>query len=402
MFYQEIILLIKVMNGGGAERVLSLLANHFLADGYKVTLVITHQRLEHTDLNRLNDDVQVIALEDMLATTDYASPFHLLLARLIGKIDILRTVTQDTMFIRKYAARNHTKVKWLKCFFHQHKNAILIAFMYDAIFLSLLARTPTNRLIISERGDPRQSLGSKTDLAFFKTMFPKADAMVFQSPDAQKWYKENVGIEGTVIFNPVTNGLPLPYNGIRNKRVVNFCRISPPKNLNLLIEAFEHLHANYPDYELWIFGDTDSNAPEYAEKVFARINSSECREAIHLHPAIKNIHSKILEYTMFVSSSDHEGMSNSMLEAMAIGLPVICTDCPSGGARAVIQDHENGLLVSIKDSQALYLAMKEVIEHPDLAKKLSVNAIRVRQTQSEEAIMQQWQSLVEPQTLKER
>ena len=97
---------------------------------------------------------------------------------------------------------------------------------------------------------------------------------------------------------------------------------------------------------------------------------------------------------MFVSSSDFEGMSNSMLEAMAIGLPVVCTDCPAGGARAIIQDHENGLLVPIKDANRLYLAMKEIIEKPELAEKLSTNAVRIRETQSEMAIMRQWQALI--------
>ena len=68
----------------------------------------------------------------------------------------------------------------------------------------------------------------------------------------------------------------------------------------------------------------------------------------------------------FVSSSDFEGMSNSMLEAMAIGLPTICTDCPSGGAREIIQHHENGILVPIKNIDALCSAMTEVADNPEL------------------------------------
>ena len=79
---------------------------------------------------------------------------------------------------------------------------------------------------------------------------------------------------------------------------------------------------------------------------------------------------------------------------MAIGLPVVCTDCPAGGARAVIKDHENGLLVPVKDPHRLYLAMKEIIDNPELAEKLSDNASKIRQVQSEETIMKEWELLL--------
>lgn len=391
---KEIILLIKVMNGGGAERVLSLLANHFHAEGHAVILVITHQSMKQADLRGVDNGVQVIALEDELPTTHYDSSIHLLWVRFIGKLNTLFTGNQDTALIGKYSARNHAKVKWLHRFFRQHKHATLIAFLYDTIFLTLLSRTPTNRVIISERGDPRQSLGSKTDLAFFKTMFPKANAMIFQSPDAQQWYRENVGIEGIVIFNPITASLPEPFHGKRSRKIVNFCRINPQKNLDLLVEAFILLHQDYPEYELWIYGDAAPNDAEYREQIQERINSSPCPEAIHLMPAQQDIHSKIMDAVMFVSSSDFEGMSNSMLEAMAIGLPVVCTDCPAGGAKAVIQDHENGLLVPIKDANRLYLAMKEIIEKPGLAEQLSDNAVKILHEQSEENIISKWEAIL--------
>ena len=97
---------------------------------------------------------------------------------------------------------------------------------------------------------------------------------------------------------------------------------------------------------------------------------------------------------MFVSSSDFEGMSNSMLEAMALGLPCVCTDCPAGGARAVIKDGENGLLTPVGDSHALYLAMKKVAENPELAAKLSKNSVKIREEQSVDKIIKKWMELI--------
>ena len=402
MVRKKIIFVTRLIDIEGAGRVMSLLANNFVNNGYDVTLLLTHQRLQKLNHKNLDNDIKLISVEDEIDSSQKNSYIYMLIARIMGKVVSFLTGNQDYALIKRYAVRNHSKIKWLKSYFKINKNAVLIAFLYDAIFLTLLSRNKSNRVIISERVDPSQSLGSKTDIAFFRFMFPKADAMVFQSPDVKAWYKTNMNIDGTVIFNPIRKDLPEPYHGVRNKHVVNFCRISPQKNLLLLIDAFELLHDDFPDVELWIYGNKNATAIEYMRQFKSRIAASKYKEFIHHCPAIEDIHSKIIKDAMFVSSSDFEGMSNSMLEAMAIGLPVVCTDCPAGGARAVIQDHENGLLVPIKDANRLYLAMKEIIEKPELAEKLSTNAVRIRETQSEMAIMRQWQALISFQKEKEK
>ena len=97
---------------------------------------------------------------------------------------------------------------------------------------------------------------------------------------------------------------------------------------------------------------------------------------------------------MYVSSSDYEGISNAMLEALAIGMPCVCTDCPIGGANATIRNGENGLLVPIKDKESLYKAMKEIIEDPALATKLSANATKIREELSLDQIARRWEELI--------
>lgn len=394
MSKQEIIFIIKVLNDGGAERVVSMLANHFFRSDYRTKILVTHQHRCEVDTRRIQSGIEVIALEDEAPKSKRSSSFHMMETRVIGKALSILTGNQDYVSIKKYAARNKNKISWMKSFLKKHKDAVLMAFLYDAIFLALLSRGRYNRVVISDRGDPGQSIGSKTDIAFFRTMFPKADTMVFQSLDVKKWYKKNVGIDGQVIFNPITEGLPESYVGERKKRIVNFCRINPQKNLILLIEAFEMLHRDYSDYELFIYGDPGPNDGEYAQRVYRYAEKSACSNAIHFLHAEENIHSLILDYAMFVSSSDFEGMSNSMLEAMAIGLPVVCTDCPAGGARAVIRDHENGILVPVNDAIALYTAMKELIKNPDLANRIAQKAVRIREDQSEKKIMKQWEKIL--------
>ena len=94
----------------------------------------------------------------------------------------------DSYYIHKYYSRNYDKILWLKQFFVQHKNATIISFMYSSIFHVLLSANRSNKVILSERADPKQCLSSRTNQAFFKTMFPKADYVVFQSEGAKEWF----------------------------------------------------------------------------------------------------------------------------------------------------------------------------------------------------------------------
>jgi glycosyltransferase involved in cell wall biosynthesis len=314
----------------------------------------------------------------------------MLYARAIGKIGF-----REASLIQKYCARNYGKVVWLKSYFKNNSNSTAVAFLYDSIFLTLLAKARKTRVVISERGDPQQSMSSKTTMAFLHREFCKADRVVFQSPDVKKWYETHMNVTGTVIYNPIKDNLPKRYEDIREKKIVNFCRISQEKNLELLLEAFYLLQRDYPDYELYIYGDAIGNSAEgYLEQIQYYIQEKEMDEKVHLCGAYADVHERIKDATMFVSSSDHEGMSNSMLEAMAMGLPVVCTDCPAGGARAVIRDHENGVLVPVGDAQAMYQAMKEVIEDSVFAEKISQKAYEIRNQQSVETIVARWEEII--------
>ena len=395
----NIVFIIKQMSGGGAERVISLLSNSFAERGYDTTLIITHQSLKDADLANIQKNVHTISLEDEVTRESKKLKRLLMLkTRLVGKIDrtiLKKSKSDDRFLIKKYEVRNYDKVQWLKKYFSNYSQNTIIAFLNDSIFLSLLSAGKSEKVIISERNDPRQSLSGKTNLAFFKTMYPKTDEMVFQSPDAMQWYRENTSVKGRVIFNPIKPDLPERFIGERKKKIVNFCRISAQKNLHLLVNAFELFTKYYPDYELYIYGDAVGNGAEgYIDSVNKEIDRLNCKDSVHILPAQKSIHSLIRDYAMFVSSSDFEGMSNSMLEAMAIGLPTVCTDCPAGGARAVIKDHENGILVPVNDVDALANAMKEVAGDAEFAERLSVNGTKLRDELAVDKIVDQWMEII--------
>lgn len=383
---KDIVFITQAMCGGGAERVISLLTTAFSAKGYNITLIITGQKQEEAILETVSPDVKVIFVPAQEKNKD---EFISLFTRLKGKLNA------EQSLIDRFSYRNTDKIDFICDYLNALANATVISFLNEPIFISLLLRKHCKKLIISERNDPSKFVGTKTTMAFIHKLYQKADVMVCQSPDAEKWYKENSSVKTTVIFNPIKADLPEPFNGERQKKIVNFCRISSQKNLVMLIDAFAELSHDYPEYQLYIYGDAAGNGAEgYLDEVKAEIEKLNLKDRVFIHPARADIHSVINDYAMFVSSSDFEGMSNSMLEAMAMGMPVVCTDCPAGGARAVIKDHENGLLVPVGDADAMYRGMKELIETPALADTLGKNAAKIRETQSVENIINQWLELI--------
>ena len=98
----------------------------------------------------------------------------------------------------------------------------------------------------------------------------------------------------------------------------------------------------------------------------------------------------MIDATMYVSSSNYEGISNSMLEALGMGIPTIVTDCPVGGARMVINNGLNGVLVPVGDTNAFYLAMKKIIEDKEFARSISKEAVKISKVYPIEIISKEW------------
>lgn len=388
---KKVLFLISVMQGGGAERVITVLSDMLVKNGYNVSVIVTSDIKENSRLELLNPEVKTFFLPDYEEEHhSFASKSLLFVARIFGKLGL-----SEYSSILKYRSRNIGKVKALKRLLKLSGGSAVISFLNEPIFLSLLAKGK-NKVIISERNNPEEFVKTKTTMAFIHKMYPKADIMVCQSPDAQKWYNNNSSVKTTVIYNPIKTDLPEPYAGVRNRKIVNFCRISSQKNLIMLVDAFALLNKDYPDYELYIYGDAVGNGAEgYKEDVKRYISEKKLEGKVYILPGKKDIHEVIKDCAMFVSSSDFEGMSNSMLEAIAMGMPCVCTDCPAGGARAVITDHVNGILTPVGDAEALYQAMKELIDNPELAKKIGENAVKVREEQSTEKIIKKWMELID-------
>ncbi len=140
------------------------------------------------------------------------------------------------------------------------------------------------------------------------------------------------------------------------------------------MQAFSDFHKEYPDYVLEIYGKGELE--ETLKKNTAEMGLG---ERVIWHGFCPDVRKRIADAGMYVLSSDFEGISNSMLEAMAMGIPVIATDCPIGGCAEYIQNGKNGLLVPVGDRKAMADAMKRLAEDQGLAASVSENGSRIRE-----------------------
>lgn len=111
--------------------------------------------------------------------------------------------------------------------------------------------------------------------------------------------------------------------------------------------------------------------------------------------ASDSLEKDLTDAAVFAFSSDWEGLPNALMEAMALGLPIVATDCPCGGPRTIMTNEVDGLLIPIKDQKAMEDGINRLIEDPDLAQKLGRNARKIAERANDEAIYEQWRDYIE-------
>ena len=377
------------------------LANELSKKGYPSTILVTRKIAEDVFFET-KKNVNIVLLNKYISehSNDLIVKKHI--KRRKFKIRIFKYFRYISKFFPELDKKLNYEIKMLRksealsAFMINNPDCIYVPFGLGYFETAYFAICAKSNIVYSERTTPVVEF-PKTEFEkkqIIKT-FKKADHIILQTKNSFDFYK-SLGIDATVINNPIKANLPDAYNGERRKCIVNFCRISEEKNLPLLFDAFMEFHKNHTDYKLEIYGNAvnedEENLREFYKNKISEINAT---EYISIYPARSDIHNAVRDCAMFVSSSDFEGLSNSMIEAMAIGLPCICTDCIGGGAREVIKNEENGLLVPIKDSKALSKAMCQMADNKELAKRCSENAQKIRIDLSVNKISDKWIKVIE-------
>jgi glycosyltransferase involved in cell wall biosynthesis len=262
--------------------------------------------------------------------------------------------------------------------------------LQSAYFTTMIPSKIRGRIIYSERGDPYDSeydglLGVIRNMAF-----KQIDGFVFQSEGARDYFDMKVKSRSAIIHNSISvpiNKYPIPE--IREQRIVSVGRLHPQKNQRLLIDAFAYISSKYPEYILDIYGDGVLQA--YLENQIEKLN---LKEKITIYHSRKDIFDCIWKASLFILSSDYEGMPNALMEAMALGLPCISTDCRPGGAKTLIQDGKNGFIVPTNDLKALAEKMEYVLSHKQEADKIALKAHDIINTHTQQYIFDQWNNYI--------
>lgn len=397
---KQLMFIMPVMKGGGAEKVAALLLNEFNKNGYECELVLTNSDRDEIVDRGLSPEVSLTVLREAFPKSNGFRKLIINLLRLISslicKIPEALGKKVPTYFARfSFSAQYYDELKALKKHFTAKPDAVILSFLQPSVPLALLAAEGLpNRVVVSERADPYRLLKKRYGYNFIKKYYQRADAVVFQTNDAKAAYPENISKKGTVIFNPINDKLPEPYHGEREKYITTFCRVSRQKNLPVLVSAFAGLHKDFSDYRLKIIGEPQ-NADDTAALTETKALAQKLgiTEYIDFLPFSTQVHDLIIRDAMYINSSDYEGMSNAMLEAMAIGMPVVCTDCPIGGANAVINNNENGILTKVGDAEEMCEAMKKIASDNSFADTLSYNAVQIRYDLSLDNTAKKWMEL---------
>ncbi len=348
---------------GGAERVVTNLANKFANEGYTVYVAT-----EWYDENEYELDEKVTRIH-------------------VG----LREEDEKKNRVTKFFLR----IKYLKEFLRKYKPDVLVAFARRANYRALMAQKelgiPT---VISIRIDPIGNYDFFSDFVQIRWLFPRAAGCVYQTAQQKEFFKPYLQEKSRIIMNPINPkfiGVEKPEH--REKSVVNSARLVDFKNHAMLCRAFIRVHDKHPDYVLKIYGaDNHDGTKETIEKIIA---DNKAENYILLMGGISNLEEELPKASVYAYSSDFEGMPNSLLEAMALGLPCISTDCPCGGPAAVIRHEENGLLIPVGDEDAMVSSINRLIEERDFAEKLGDEARNISKIASTDSIYRQWKEYLE-------
>lgn len=348
MFY------INAIHHGGAERVMVNLAEQFAAIG-----------------------VECILVTSFVDEWEYPVPPSVTRISLYEKM------------IRGFARRNLRLTASLRRLVRKEKPDLLITFMAEPNFRGLLACIgQKTKNLISIRNDPEREYPNRVSRLLAKFLFRRADGIVFQTEDAKNWFPKKIQKKSRVILNQVDERFYTTAHESQEKRIVTTGRLVAQKNHRLLIEAFADV-ADQIEESLWIYGDGPLK-----NGLSSLIEQYGLQDRVFLPGATTNVPAVLAAAEIFVLSSDYEGLPNALMEAMAMGLPCISTDCPCGGPRALME-HSQQFLVPVGDRPALSQAILSLATDAGIREAASaanrIDAQRFRP----ETVFDEWRKFAE-------
>ncbi|MDF9801088.1 GalNAc-alpha-(1-_4)-GalNAc-alpha-(1-_3)-diNAcBac-PP-undecaprenol alpha-1,4-N-acetyl-D-galactosaminyltransferase [Catalinimonas alkaloidigena] len=359
----KICFLVPSLVAGGAEHVMSNMANFWARKNYHVT-IITLNHPKEPPFYPLEKGVELIQLNFLKKDKG----FQKLL-----------------LFFKQWNA--------IRQEISRIKPNVLIAFLDITILLALTVRPFIQaKVIVSERNNPYLNETNPLLKKINHFLYRFCDQLVLQTNQIAHSFPNHLQSKIRIIPNPVLS----PPDKIQHKEqehlthtIVSIGRLKWQKGYDILIKAFAPLGKIHKAWSLVIIGEGDERS--HLESLSEQEG---VMKQVRLVGRKQNPHHILKKASIFVLSSRFEGFPNALCEAMATGLPCIATRCQFG-PEEIIEHEVNGLLVKVNDEIALRNALKLLMESAALRKKLGENALEISEQFALTKIMNRWEHLIE-------
>lgn len=336
------------LTSGGSERVMSIVANKMQERGYEVEIIC------------LNDQIVFYPINEGIKITHVE-------------------VEAGTKSLPK-------KLWWFRKHIQKTRPDVVIAFMVSVYTVTLLALIGIDIPVISSvRNDPAYSNLRKKITR--KLLLPRSAHIVVQTQQIKKFFNKSIQNMTTVIYNPVNEKVFKLQPAKKENRIISVGRLYPQKDQKTMIEAFANVSEHHPDWKLVIFGE----GPE-RKALESLVERLKVKDKVILPGRSENIIDELNKSKIFCLSSIYEGMSNALVEAICVGLPIVTTKV--SGTEELINNGENGFIVNIGDKESMVKALTKIIEDENLqnqfAEKNKAQSIKFETN----TIVNQWEDLV--------
>lgn len=289
--------------------------------------------------------------------------------------------------------RGVRKLNYIVRALRKFKPDVVVSLEAGYPYLAMPTLGTSFKLVTQLATDPARNLAqSRAQRLIYGRVFARSTKIAFQTEGSRDYFGEDVRRRSVILRNPLRQGLThnsTPFED-RDKEIVSFGRLIPEKRPDVLVDAFEVFRREHPEYRLAMFGDGPLE-----QQLREQISRLGLDDVVSLSGFQTDIHDRIRNAAMYVLSSDVEGLPNAMLEAMAMGIPSVCTDCAPGGARETIDEFGSGELVPISDPEALAVAMSGLVSEPERANDLIAAGRAVGDALGGDKIYEQWAGVIE-------
>ena len=348
------------LNKGGAERVFVNLAEYFQNKGYQIVMVTQYQKE--------NEYVLAEGIRRVIS-------------------DIPPEETTGSRAVNFYRRMSRLHRIWKK-----ERPDLVLSCVGKNNFMAVVTTMFTKtKPVVSVVGEAKEEYPNRLMKALANLLFPFASGVILQTERSKSFFSSRVSRTSVILPNSLN---PLfireRFRGEREKRIVSVGRLDANKNHEMMIRAFAGLAGRYPEYTLTIYGEGELR--EHLQKLIASLG---LEEKVFLPGVVPDVAERIEKAALFLLVSYSEGVSNALIEALALGLPVIATDVPSGGTQELIRHGENGLIIPPGDEEALKAAMERLLSDGEYAERLGEQAHKIQERLAPERVNRQWQEYFE-------